>query len=146
MRECISIQYDASTASFLVRTPAVKVVPPLADGEEDVGHTVGAAVPQLGVPEPTARIQLAELPEDVRAAFRVLEAALIPATEAKFHGFASDPKAAAEKAQKLAADEQRIEAEKLAHEEAMVQKQAEAAALDAEIAKKRAELANGASR
>ncbi len=124
MKEVLSLQYEAGADAFVVCVSTVK----------ESEHVPGALVRQLGVPQPTARVLLGELPPEHGDAFRALLAALVPLAEKRYAEVIADPLELAAAAARLAQEEQRAAARRLAATE-------EEARLDAAIAKRREELA-----
>lgn len=129
MLEVLSLSYDAGTASVLAKVAAVK----------ESEHVPGVMVRQLGAPEPQARIAVADLPEPHQTAFRALLAALVPIVQGAHGALAKDPDAVARRAAELAEREHRIAAERQAADEEVAARKAELAALDRELAEKRAQ-------
>lgn len=123
MKEVLSIQFDAATAALNVKVTSVK----------ESAHVPGTFVRVLGVPEPEARIKLTDLGEH-EAPFRALLAALVPMVESKHGVLASDPAALTAEASRLARREQEIEAAKLAADAEVAAKKAELAEIEKQIA------------
>lgn len=124
MKEVLSLSYDASAASVVVKVASVK----------ESEHVPGTFVRQLGAPEPQAHIRVDDLPAPHGAAFRALLAALPSLVEVKHAADVADPAALAAKAAAVAAQEQALATREKDAAEALAKAASDKSALDAEIA------------
>lgn len=98
MREVLSLQYNAATASILATVAATR----------ESEHVPGTFSRVLGVPDPAATVHIDELPPELRAGFDAVLAWLVPIVAEKHAAIVGSPEAMASKAIELAAREQEI--------------------------------------
>jgi hypothetical protein len=93
MQEVLSMIYDAGSASVLVSVSAVR----------ESEHVPGEFVRQLGVPEPTVRFPVSELPTDLQSLFLTFLAGIIPKVVEAHERVVSDPDELARRASAIEA-------------------------------------------
>jgi len=128
MREVLSLSYDAAAAALLVTASAVK----------PSEHVPGAYVRQLGEADPQTAFSLDELPPEHEEAFRSLLVWLSEETAARHAAAAAAPEEVARRAAAVAGAEYELRVKEEAAKKTL-------ADLDAEIEKRRTELARPAA-